>query len=138
MVRKISVFLLISIRQFIGLAGFYRQLIKNFILIAQLLTHLLKKNVAFIWSEKEENAFDLIKTALCQAVLGFHNFEKDFILYTYAPSFGIGAVLMQNYSLGKHRLLTYASRLLNKAEQNCNVTKRESFAVIWALRHFRH
>ncbi len=63
--------------------------------------------------------------------------SRDFILYTDASVFGIGAVLMQKDSLCKHRVLAYASRLLNKAEQNYEVTKRESFAVIWALRHFR-
>ncbi len=116
-----------QIWQFIGLAGFYRQFIKNFSLIAQPLTHLLKKNVAFIWSEKEQNAFDLLKTALCQAaVLAFPNFEKDFILYTNASGFGIGDVFMQKDSVGRHRVLAYASRLLNKAEQNYDVTKRES------------
>ncbi len=97
---------------------------------------MLKKNVAFIWSEKEQNAFDLLKTALCQAaVLAFPNFEKDFILYTDASGFGIGAVLVQKVSLGKHRVLACASRLLNKAEQNYDVTKHESLAVIWAICH---
>ncbi len=44
---------------------------------------------------------------------------------------------MQKDWLDKHRVLTHGSRLLNKAEQNYDVTKRESLAVIWALRHFR-
>ncbi len=91
-----------QIRQFIGLAGFHRQFIKNINLIAQSLTHLLKKNVALIWSEKEEDAFDLLKTAVSQAtVLTFPNFEKDFILYTDASGFGIGNVFLQKDSLGK-------------------------------------
>ncbi len=80
---------------------------------------MLKKNVAFIWSEKEQDAFDLFETTICQApVLAFPNSEKDFILYADASGFGIGAVLMQKDSLSKHRVLAYASRLLNKAEQN--------------------
>ncbi len=75
---------------------------------------------------------------MCQTpVLAFPNFEKDLILYTDASGFGIDAVLMQKDSLCKHRVLAYASRLLNKAEQNYDVTKRESLAVNWALRHFR-
>ncbi len=63
--------------------------------------------------------------------------SRDFILYTDASGFAIGAVLMQKDSLGKHSVLTYASRLLNKAEENYDVTKRESLAVIWTLRNFR-
>ncbi len=49
----------------------------------------------------------------------------------------IGVVLMQKDSLGKHRVLAYASRLINKAEQNYDTTNRESLALIWALCHLR-
>ncbi len=89
-----------------------------------------KQNVAVIWSEKEQNAFDLFKTALSQAaILVFPNIEKYFMLHTDASGFGIGAVLVQKVSLGKHRVLACASRLLNKAEQNYDVIKRESLAM---------
>ncbi len=44
---------------------------------------------------------------------------------------------MQKDSLGKHRVLPFASRLLNQAEHNYDVTKHESLAVIRALCHFR-
>ncbi len=84
--------------------------------------------------KKEQYAFDLFKTAMCALL---PNFKKYFVLYTDASAFGIGAVLMQNNSLSKHRVSAYASRFLNEAEQNYGVTKRESLAVIWALRHFR-
>ncbi len=59
------------------------------------------------------------------------------MLCTDASGHGIGAVLMQKDYHGKHRVVGYASRLLNKAEQNYDVTNRESLAVVWALRHFR-
>ncbi len=44
---------------------------------------------------------------------------------------------MQKDSHGKQRVVGYASRLLNKADQKYDVTNRESLAVVWALRHFR-
>ncbi len=127
-----------QIRCFVGRAGYYRQFVKNFSHIAKPLTHLLKKNVPFTWSETEQSAFDQLKSVLWQApILAFPNFEKDFILTTDASGHGIGAVLMQKDSHGKHRVVGYASRLLNKAEQNYDVTNRECLAVVWALRHFR-
>lgn len=127
-----------QIRCFLGMAGFYRQFIKDFSRIAQPLTQLLKKNVAFSWSENEEAAFKELKSALCSSpILAFPNFENDFILCTDASGYGVGAVLMQHDASGKSHVIAYASKLLNKAQQNYDVTNRESYAIVWALRHFR-
>ncbi len=127
-----------QIRSFIGLAGFYRQFVKDFSKIAQPLTSLLKKGAEFKWSEEQTRAFDALKHALCDApVLAFPDFKRDFILCTDASNSGVGAVLMQNDDNGKSRAITFASRLLNKSEQNYSVTHREALAVVWALRHFR-
>ncbi len=70
-------------------------------------------------------------------MLAFPNFKKDFILCTDASNIGVGAVLMLNDNNGKSRAIAFASRLLNKPEQNYSVTYREALVVIWALRHFR-
>lgn len=127
-----------DVRRFVGLAGFYRQFIKDFSKIAQPLTSLLKRNVEFIWSKDCENAFATLKQALCNApVLAFPNFDKEFLLCTDASNIGIGSVLMQRDNNGKCRAIAYASRVLNKAERNYSVTHREALAVVWSLRHFR-
>ena len=127
-----------QIRSFIGLAGFYRQFIRDFSKIAQPLTSLLKKDASFTWNDEQQKAFDTLKQALTTApILAFPNFNKEFILYTDASNIGIGAVLMQNDEQGKSRAIAYASRLLNSAERNYSVTNREALAVVWALRHFR-
>ena len=127
-----------QIRSFLGLAGFYRQFIKDFSQIARPLTQLLKKNAKFQWTDDEQLAFDALKSALCSApILAIPDFTKDFILCTDASGYGCGAVLMQKDPSGKHRVIAYASKLLNKAQQNFDVTNRESYAIIWALRHFR-
>lgn len=127
-----------QIRSFIGLAGFYRQFIKDFSKIAQPLTVMLKKDAPFTWNETQQTAFDTLKRALSTApVLAFPNFQKDFILFTDASDVGIGAVLTQTDENGKSRAIAFASRLLNSAERNYSVTNREALAVVWALRHFR-
>jgi hypothetical protein len=46
---------------FLGLAGYYRRFIENFSKIAKPMTELLKKNKKFEWSEKAEEAFQLLK-----------------------------------------------------------------------------
>ncbi|KAD3640220.1 hypothetical protein E3N88_29443 [Mikania micrantha] len=56
-----------EIRQFLGLAGYYRRFIENFSKIAQPLTMLTQKDRKFDWEEKQEKAFQLLKQKLCNA-----------------------------------------------------------------------
>ncbi|GJW14224.1 putative reverse transcriptase domain-containing protein [Tanacetum coccineum] len=56
-----------EIRQFLGLAGYYRRFIKGFLKIAKSMTKLTQKGSKFDWGKKEENAFQLIKQKLCSA-----------------------------------------------------------------------
>nr|GEW39490.1 hypothetical protein [Tanacetum cinerariifolium] len=46
-----------EIRQFLGLAGYYRRFIKGFLKIARPMTKLTQKSVKFDWGEKAEAAF---------------------------------------------------------------------------------
>ncbi|GJW12670.1 putative reverse transcriptase domain-containing protein [Tanacetum coccineum] len=51
----------IEIRQFLGLAGYYRRFIEGFSKIAKPMTKLTQKSVKFNWGEKEETAFQTLK-----------------------------------------------------------------------------
>ncbi|GKC88876.1 putative reverse transcriptase domain-containing protein [Tanacetum coccineum] len=92
-----------EIRQFLGLAGYYRRFIEGFSKIAKSMTKLTQKGVKFDWGEKEENAFQLIKQKLqklCSApILALPEGSEDFVVYCDASHKGLGAVLMQREKL---------------------------------------
>ncbi|GJZ54177.1 hypothetical protein Tco_0609062 [Tanacetum coccineum] len=46
-----------EIRQFLGLAGYYRRFIKGFSNIAKAMTKLTQKGVKFDWGDKQDAAF---------------------------------------------------------------------------------
>ena len=50
-----------NIKQFLGSAGYYRRFMNNFFKIASPLTYLLKKNTPFVWTEKQQTAFDTLE-----------------------------------------------------------------------------
>ncbi|KAJ9537978.1 hypothetical protein OSB04_030711 [Centaurea solstitialis] len=56
-----------EIRQFLGLAGYYRRFIANSSKIAQPLTTLTQKDKKSNWGEKQEEAFQLLQHKLCNA-----------------------------------------------------------------------
>ncbi|GJU54510.1 putative reverse transcriptase domain-containing protein [Tanacetum coccineum] len=85
-----------EVRQFLGLAGYYRRFIKEFSLISKPLTKLTQKNNPYVWGDDEEEAFQTLKLKLCSApILSLPEGSKDFIMYCDASLKGFGAVLMQ-------------------------------------------
>nr|GEY28355.1 reverse transcriptase domain-containing protein [Tanacetum cinerariifolium] len=56
-----------EIRQFLGLAGYYRWFIEVFLKIAKLMMKLTQKSMKFDWSEKAVAAFQLLKQKLYSA-----------------------------------------------------------------------
>ncbi|GKA60299.1 putative reverse transcriptase domain-containing protein [Tanacetum coccineum] len=85
-----------KIRQFLGLVGYYRRFIEGFSKIAKPMTELTQKKVKFVWGDKQEVAFQLLKQKLCSApILALPEGSEDFIAYCDASKKGLGAVLMQ-------------------------------------------
>ncbi len=127
----------IEVRQFVGLASYYRRFVKDFASVAKPLHNLLRKHARFHWNPESQQAFDKLKEMLTTApILGYPMDSGDLILDTDASNFGIGAVLSQ-LQQGEERVLAYGSRSLTPTEQNYCTTRRELLAVVEFTRHFR-
>ncbi|GKA88303.1 putative reverse transcriptase domain-containing protein [Tanacetum coccineum] len=93
-----------KIRSFLGLAGYYRRFIESFSKITKPLTLLTQKNRAYVWGDKQEEAFRILKEKLCNApVLALPDRPDDFIVYCDASKQGFGCVLMQRARFWKHK-----------------------------------
>ena len=126
-----------ELRQFLGLASYYRRFIKSFALKASPLYRLTEKGRRWEWTKECGESFATLKQTLVSApILAFPNFDNDFILDTDASTDGLGAVLSQQFKEGE-RVIAYASRTLTKAERQYCATRKEMLALVWGIRQFR-
>lgn len=127
-----------DIRRFIGTASWYRRFIPNFSIITKPLTELLRKNVKFHWTDRQEESFRKIKEYLISApVLSCPDFELSFTIQTDASAYGIAGVLTQNHPTEGEKVICYLSRSLTKQEQKFSCTEREALAVLFCIEKLR-
>ncbi|GJX00712.1 putative reverse transcriptase domain-containing protein [Tanacetum coccineum] len=127
-----SVYSKINLRS--GLVGYYRRFIEGFSKIVKPMTKLTQKKVKFVWVDKQEATFQLLKQKLCSApILTLPEGNEDFIVYCDASKKGLGIVLMQ-----KENVIAYASRPLKIHEKKYTTHDMELGAVVFALKIWRH
>ncbi|GKC39384.1 putative reverse transcriptase domain-containing protein [Tanacetum coccineum] len=98
------------------------------------MTKLTQKKVKFVWGDKQEATFQLLKQKLCSAqILALPEGSEDFIAYCNASIKGLGVVLMQ-----REKVIAYASRQLKTHEKNFTTHDLELGAVVFALQIWRH
>ena len=91
----------------------------------------------FKWMPKHQQAFNALKEALVTApVLGYTDFNRDFMLETDASLQGLGAVLSQKDETGEVCVIAYASQSLCPLERsmhNYSSAKLELLALKWVV-----
>ncbi|GKA90066.1 putative reverse transcriptase domain-containing protein [Tanacetum coccineum] len=98
------------------------------------MTKLTQKKVKFVWGDKQEAAFQLLKQKLCSApILALPEGSEDFIAYCDASKKVLGVVLMQ-----REKVIASASRQLKIHEKNYTTHDLELGAVVFALKIWRH
>nr|GEY09969.1 putative reverse transcriptase domain-containing protein [Tanacetum cinerariifolium] len=116
-----------EIRQFLGLAGYYRRFIEGFSKIAKSITKLTQNDVKFNWGDKQEAAFQRIKQKLCSApILALPEGSRDFVVYCDASIQGKENVVADALSRKKRvplrwpnmeaNIATYVSKCLTCAK----------------------
>jgi hypothetical protein len=135
-----------NIREFTGLANYFRHMIPRYALIAGKLTNLLTKDSGWkggpLPTEALE-AFIQLKQALCSApVLAYPRGDRPFSLATDAATGdakrpgGLGAVLTQVGNDGFEHVVSYASRSLRPNEKNYSAFLLEMAAASWAIDNY--
>ena len=121
-----------QLRQFLGLASYYRRFVRDLATICRPLHRLIEKGSSFNWTEECQEAFDTLRlklTTLSFQILSSHSSWTQMQVI-------LGFQLCCRKCDGRERVIAYASRTLSKAERNFSVTQRELLAVITFVCHF--
>ena len=103
----------------------------------RVLTH---KDVKWVWTSREQHAFETLKTLLtADIVMGYFDYSKNTELYVDASPFGLGAILTQ-MTPGKDdtNVISYASRSLTDTETRYSQIEREALAIEQRRSVIRH
>ena len=126
---------------FLQMVGFYRKFIPQFASISYPLNKFTRKDIPFIWTSLEQDAFNQLKTAVTSPpVLALPDSTQPYIIRTDASHIGIGAVLLQKHPLDAtssieftYKPIAFASRSLQPAEKKYSAIELEALAIWWSV-----
>ena len=126
-----------EVKRFLGMAGFYRDFIRNFAEIAAPLNSLTRDQVVFDWNEACENAFKTLKAALVSPpVLAFPQTNREFLVEVDASKHAVGGVLSQLQDDGTIHPVAYFSSALRDTQKDWHPYTSEAYALVLATRHW--
>ena len=125
-----------GVHQVIGFV-YYRRFVKDFAGLAEPLVALTQKGAPFVWTDRQQAAFEALKACLLSApILEVPTYDGRFLLDTDASLFAVGGVLNQVQE-DREVVINYASRSLRLSQRRYCTTRRDMLAAVVMCTHFR-
>eukprot|EP00253_Pinus_taeda_P029566 PITA_29566 len=127
-----------ELQAFLGKINFLRRFIPNLAELSRFLNNMLKKDSKVKWTVDAQQAFESIKLALTQTpVLTSPQFDRDFIIFSFASEHTIAAVLLQKDDLGNEKPIAFFSKTLRDAPLKYQIMEKQAYALVKAIKDFR-
>ena len=127
-----------DVMKVLGCLGFYSCYIKNLHVDSQPFYDLIKDSTSFHWTEVHEVLFNSIKERIHKdTVLAVPSTDYPFHIHVDSSNVGTGCILIQQFSEGK-RIISFNSRVFDKAEQKMSTLHRELCGIVSALQTYEH
>ena len=118
---------------FLGLVGYYRKFIKNFVKISKPLTLLTHQQVKFNWTPTHHEAFLHLKESITQApILHYPEPNKRYIVYTDASDDACRVQLSQEHD-GTEFLIAFLLHTFLETQRKWSMTEQEAYGVYYAI-----
>ena len=126
-----------ELQAFLGKINFLRRFIPNLAELIRLLNNMLKKDSKVKWTVEANQAFEGIKLALTQTpVLTNPQFDREFIIFSFASQHTIADVLLQKDDQGNEKPIAFFSRALRDAPLKYQIMEKQAYALVKAIKDF--
>lgn len=128
-----------EVRQFLGLASFFRKFEENHAQIVKQLTLLTRKNSTFQWGEEQETAFQEVKRIRTERpVLSLYDVKAEHQVHTDASKIGLAGILLQRENSDTSwKPVAFFSRQTTTCESMYHSFELEALSVVETIHRFR-
>ena len=127
-----------EVQSFIRQVNFLRRFIPSFAEILMNITYMLRKDHEIKWTVEAKKYFKYIKQAISgDPMLVSPEFEKDFLLFSYASEHTVAVVLLQKNDQGEEHPIAFFSKMLRDGELKYDIMEKQAYSLIKALKDFR-
>lgn len=128
-----------ELRSFLGLASFVSPYISNFADVTSPLWEVATTKT-WSWGPRQSTAFEATKKRIVSSTvaLGYFSETDKTILYSDASPNALGAVLVQENTVGTPRVISFASKALTATEKRYAQNQREALGAVWAVEYFSY
>ena len=122
----------------LGCPGFYSCYIKNLHVESQSFYDLIKHSTPFQWIHEHQKHFQSIMDRYIEdLILAVPSTDHLFHIHVDSLNVGTGCILIQQFSEGR-RIISFNSRVFDKAEQKMSNLHREICGIVSALQTYEH
>ena len=125
-----------DVMKVLGRLGFYSCYIRNLHVDSQPFNDLIKDSTPFHWTHEHEKLFQSIKDRISEdTILAVPSTYYPFHIHVDSSNVGTGCILIQQFPEGK-RIISFNSRIFDKAEQKMSTLHRELCGIVSALQTY--
>ena len=127
-----------DVMKVLGCLGFYSCYIKKLHVDSKTFYDLIRDSTSFHWSEGHEKIFQMIKDRISEdTILAIPSTDYPFHIHVDSSNVGTGCILIQQFR-EENRIISFNSRIFDKAEQKMSTLHRELCGIVSALQVYEH
>ncbi len=123
-----------DVQSFLDFANFYRRFIYDYSRIAISLTHLIRKDVLFVWFQKCQIAFNILKKVFTfKIILHHYNSDHKIVIEINALNYVFKDILSQYDENKILHSVAYFSKKHNSIECNYEIYDKKLMIIVRAF-----